>query len=83
MESELTELEMDAALQLIQLRGDSPDSAETGGGEAKRSRGESSNGLNFSELEALPRRKMRFRLLAEVYGFISPVNKKRAKKSSN
>lgn len=90
MESDLTEPEMDAALQLIQLSGDS---AETGGGAAKtveqnpeESVGDSheiSSNMKIRELEALPRRKKRFRLIEDVYSVTRPVIKKRGKKSMN
>lgn len=89
MQSELTEPEMDAALQLIQLSGDS---VETGGGTAKtaeHSREESVGDSNeissykkVLELDALPRKKKRFRLIDDIYSITSPVVNKRGKKSA-
>lgn len=78
MESELTQLEMDAVSQLIELsRGGAWKTAE------QESNGDThhqiSSAVNFNELEALPRRKMRFRLLTEVYGFNEPPIKKRVR----
>ncbi|GFP93859.1 hypothetical protein PHJA_001530200 [Phtheirospermum japonicum] len=90
METHLTEPEMDAALQLIQLSGDS---AGTGGGAARtaeQSREESvgdspeiSSNMKFRELAALPRRKKRFRSIDDIYSITRPLINKRGKKSMN
>ncbi|KAL7157238.1 hypothetical protein ABFS83_02G064400 [Erythranthe nasuta] len=96
MESQPTGPEMDAALQLIQLSGDS---AESGGGGAAKtveqspeeSVGDSheiSSDLqkkinnNIKEVETLRRRKRRFRLIDDVYSITKPVIEKRGKKST-
>ncbi|PIN03822.1 hypothetical protein CDL12_23650 [Handroanthus impetiginosus] len=89
MGSALTEPEMDAALQLIQLSGDS---METGGGGAARTEEQSqeesvgdsheiSSNMKIREFEVLPRRKKRFRSIDDVYSITRPVIKKRSKKS--
>ncbi|KAL7119470.1 hypothetical protein ACP275_02G065500 [Erythranthe tilingii] len=95
MESQPTGPEMDAALQLIQLSGDS---AESGGGGAAKtveqspeeSVGDSheiSSDLqkkinSIKEVETLRRRKRRFRLIGDVYSITKPVIEKRGKKST-
>ncbi|KAL9174634.1 hypothetical protein ABFS82_02G064300 [Erythranthe guttata] len=96
MESQPTGPEMDAALQLIQLSGDS---AESGGGGAAKtveqspeeSVGDSheissdlqKNNNSIKEVETLRRRrKRRFRLIGDVYSVTGPVIEKRGKKST-
>ncbi|KAI3445676.1 hypothetical protein Pfo_002341 [Paulownia fortunei] len=88
MEPNLTEPEMDAALQLIQLSGDS---AESGGGAAKtveQNREESigdsneiSSAIKITGVEALPRRTKRFRSIDDLYRVTRPISKKQGKKS--
>ncbi|GER24710.1 hypothetical protein STAS_00253 [Striga asiatica] len=85
MEPRLTDPEIDAALQLIQLSGDS--AARTADHSREESVGDSheiSSNLERAingELEWLPRRKKRFRSIDDVYSATRPLIKKRGKKS--
>lgn len=86
MQSELTEPEMDAALQLIQLSGDS---VETGARTAERtpegSVGDSNEISSYKivgEVDALPRNRKRFRSIDDIYSITSPAINKRGKKSA-
>ncbi|KAL3638134.1 hypothetical protein CASFOL_018004 [Castilleja foliolosa] len=89
-ETQITEPEMDAALQLIQLSGDS---TGTGGGAprtAEQNREESvgdspeiSSNMKYRELDALPRRRKRFRSIDDIYSITRPLINKRGKKSIN
>ncbi|KAL8521026.1 hypothetical protein ACS0TY_011533 [Phlomoides rotata] len=92
MECQLTQLELDAVEQLIQL---SRGSAETGGASSSRTveqgREESigdtdeisSCNVKLRELKARRSPKKRYRLLSEVYGFTRPVINKGVKESNN
>ncbi|GER26704.1 homeobox-leucine zipper family protein /lipid-binding START domain-containing protein [Striga asiatica] len=97
MNSGLTELEMGAVLELIQLSGGGGGfpvlwvdfSAEKDGSRDKRSEEEKSAGESFSSSassivsasgEALPRRRKRFRSLADIYLKTRPLVKNRVKK---
>ncbi|CAA0839030.1 Unknown protein [Striga hermonthica] len=86
MEPRLTDPEIDAALQLIQLSGDS--AARTADHSREESVGDtheiSSNlgrAINGGEVEWLPRRKKRFRSIDDVYSATTPLIMKRGKKS--
>lgn len=85
--SDLTEPEVDAALQLIQLSGDT---AESGGGAAKtveQNSREESVGESSNEISSKVGRRKRFRSIEELYGITTPImirsKKKRGKKSIN
>ncbi|CAA2934749.1 Hypothetical predicted protein [Olea europaea subsp. europaea] len=86
--------EMDAALQLIQLSGDSDYSKENHGGHATKSveqnREESVGDSNeisstfIRELKTCPKRKRRYRSIDDLYSVTKPVIiKKRGKKIRN
>ncbi|XP_047951735.1 uncharacterized protein LOC125197078 isoform X2 [Salvia hispanica] len=75
MEFEMTEPEMDAALQLIQLSGDS--GARTAEQSPEQSVGDSNEISSWyakvGDLDALPRKRKRFRLIDEIYSITSPA----------
>ncbi|KAG6422015.1 hypothetical protein SASPL_118576 [Salvia splendens] len=87
MEFEMTEPEMDAALQLIQLSGDS--GARTAEQSPEQSVGDSneisSSYAKVGDLDALPRKRKRFRLIDEIYSITRTavtLSSKRGKKSA-
>ncbi|KAG8368724.1 hypothetical protein BUALT_Bualt15G0075700 [Buddleja alternifolia] len=75
MDFQFTEPEMDAALLLIQLSGDSAESDGAAAKTVEQSGGEESVGDSYEissagELEILPRRKRRFRSIDDIYGTV-------------
>ncbi|KAL1564679.1 hypothetical protein AAHA92_06990 [Salvia divinorum] len=87
MEFDMTEPEMDAALQLIQLSGDS--GARTAEQSPEHSVADSneisSSYAKLGDLDALPRKRKRFRLIDDIYSITSPAvsaSGKRGKKSA-
>ncbi|CAA0807303.1 Unknown protein [Striga hermonthica] len=90
MEWGLTELEMSAVLELIQLSGfpvrwvDFP-AEKDGLRDTQSEEGNSAGGsltepVNSASAEALPRRGKRLRSLADIYRNTRPLDKNRAKK---
>lgn len=88
-ETQLTDPEMDAALQLIQLSGDSAESAgaktvEQTPEESIGDSNEISSDLKNKQLRPRKKKKKkRLRLIDDLYSITKPVIEKRGKKSVN